>query len=92
MINRDPPTTCDPQIVAAIEKSSADAGLKCQEMISRAYHDSLVHGADLPDRHDFYSLPQRLQPSARRVFFAGSDRQRGGCIGPHFGATFDQMM
>ncbi len=40
VINRDPPTTCDPQIVAAIEKSSADAGLKCQQMISRAYHDS----------------------------------------------------
>ena len=40
VINRDPPTTCDPQIVAAIEKSSADAGLKCQPMISRAYHDS----------------------------------------------------
>jgi ureidoglycolate amidohydrolase len=40
VINRDPPATCDPQIVAAIEKSAADAGLKCQQMISRAYHDS----------------------------------------------------
>jgi ureidoglycolate amidohydrolase len=40
VINHDPPTTCDAHIVAAIEKASADAGLKCQPMISRAYHDS----------------------------------------------------
>ncbi len=41
LINADPPATCDQQIVLAIEASSADAGLKSQRMISRAYHDSL---------------------------------------------------
>jgi N-carbamoyl-L-amino-acid hydrolase len=41
VINADPPATCDRNIVAAIESSVADADLKCQRMISRAYHDSL---------------------------------------------------
>jgi N-carbamoyl-L-amino-acid hydrolase len=39
-INADPPTTCDERIITAIEKSSADAGVHCQRMISRAYHDT----------------------------------------------------
>ena len=41
LINADPPTTSDPTIVAAIEKSCADARLSHQRMVSRAYHDSL---------------------------------------------------
>jgi N-carbamoyl-L-amino-acid hydrolase len=41
LINVDPPATCDPKIVAAIEASAAEANLKSQRMISRAYHDSL---------------------------------------------------
>ena len=41
VINADPPATCDARIIEAIEKSSRDAGLECQQMISRAYHDSL---------------------------------------------------
>lgn len=41
MINADPPATSDPTIVAAIEKSCADAQLTHQRMVSRAYHDSL---------------------------------------------------
>jgi N-carbamoyl-L-amino-acid hydrolase len=40
LINADPPTSCDPSIIAAIEAASRDAGLQCQRMISRAYHDS----------------------------------------------------
>jgi hydantoinase/carbamoylase family amidase len=39
-INADPPVTCDETIIAAIEASAADAGLACQRMISRAYHDT----------------------------------------------------
>jgi N-carbamoyl-L-amino-acid hydrolase len=39
-INSDPPTTCDPTIISAIESAAHDAGLKYQRMISRAYHDS----------------------------------------------------
>jgi N-carbamoyl-L-amino-acid hydrolase len=41
VINADPPATCDPRIIEAIEKSSRDASFSCQRMISRAYHDSL---------------------------------------------------
>ena len=40
VINADPPTTCDERIIAAIEQSAAEAGHKCQRMISRAYHDT----------------------------------------------------
>jgi ureidoglycolate amidohydrolase len=39
-INADPPVTCDERIIAAIEQSAAEAGHKCQRMISRAYHDT----------------------------------------------------
>src|SRR5262249_21659603 len=41
LINADPPATCDPSVVAVIEVSAAEANLKSQHMISRAYHDSL---------------------------------------------------
>ena len=41
LINADPPATCSPEIVAAIESASAAANQKSQRMISRAYHDSL---------------------------------------------------
>jgi ureidoglycolate amidohydrolase len=41
LLNADPPATCDPAIVRAIGDSAHELGLSCQEMISRAYHDSL---------------------------------------------------
>ncbi len=41
LLNADPPATCDPTIVRAIGDSARALGLSCQEMISRAYHDSL---------------------------------------------------
>jgi N-carbamoyl-L-amino-acid hydrolase len=40
VINADPPASCDPSIIVTIEAASRDAGLQCQRMISRAYHDS----------------------------------------------------
>lgn len=40
-INQDPPATCDPAIVDAIEASAKERGYSCTRMISRAYHDSL---------------------------------------------------
>ncbi len=39
-INADPPTACDERIIAAVEKSAAEAGHRRQRMISRAYHDT----------------------------------------------------
>jgi N-carbamoyl-L-amino-acid hydrolase len=40
LINADPPTTCDPAIVAALEESAVAAGKKYKKMVARAYHDS----------------------------------------------------
>lgn len=40
-INADPPATCDPELVALIERASTAFGYTHQRMISRAYHDSL---------------------------------------------------
>ena len=40
-----------------------------------------VHGADLSDDDDFYSLPRRREPSAGRIFLAGADQARGGGAG-----------
>ena len=40
LINADPPATCDPAILAALEESAKAAGKKCKRMVARAYHDS----------------------------------------------------
>lgn len=73
LINADPPATCDAGIVSAIEASAADAGLGCQRMISRAYHDSLFMAQLCPTamifipchlgyshRPDEYASPQAI--------------------------------
>ena len=41
IINADPPATCDPAILAALEDSAKVAGKTYKRMVSRAYHDSL---------------------------------------------------
>ncbi len=41
LVNADPPATCDPAILAALEESAKRAGKSYQKMVSRAYHDSL---------------------------------------------------
>jgi N-carbamoyl-L-amino-acid hydrolase len=41
MVNADPPATCDPAILAAMEQAAKDAGKTHKKMVSRAYHDSL---------------------------------------------------
>jgi N-carbamoyl-L-amino-acid hydrolase len=41
LVNADPPATCDPKIVAALEESAIGAGKTFKKMVSRAYHDSL---------------------------------------------------
>lgn len=40
-VNADPPVTCDPAIVEALEASAAAAQTSSRKMVSRAYHDSL---------------------------------------------------
>ena len=41
VVNADPPATCDPAILAAMETSATEAGRSYKKMVSRAYHDSL---------------------------------------------------
>jgi N-carbamoyl-L-amino-acid hydrolase len=41
LVNADPPATCDPSILRAMEVSAAEAGMTYMKMVSRAYHDSL---------------------------------------------------
>jgi N-carbamoyl-L-amino-acid hydrolase len=41
LVNADPPATCDPTILAAMEASAIEAGMTWKKMVSRAYHDSL---------------------------------------------------
>ncbi len=41
VVNADPPATCDPAILAALEESAKSAGKTYKKMVSRAYHDSL---------------------------------------------------
>jgi ureidoglycolate amidohydrolase len=40
-VNADPPATCDPAIVDAVQQAIAASGLSSKRMVSRAYHDSL---------------------------------------------------
>jgi N-carbamoyl-L-amino-acid hydrolase len=41
LVNADPPATCDPAILAAMEAAAKEAGKSYKKMVSRAYHDSL---------------------------------------------------
>ena len=41
LVNADPPASCDPAILAALEESAIAAGRSYKRMVSRAYHDSL---------------------------------------------------
>ena len=75
-LNADPPATCDEQIIAAIEKSAADAGLKCQRMVSRAYHDSSFMSLACPISMIF--IPCRDGVSHRPEEYASPEAIRGG--------------
>ena len=40
-LNADPPATCAPEIIEAVEVSAADLSLESMHLVSRAYHDTL---------------------------------------------------
>jgi N-carbamoyl-L-amino-acid hydrolase len=40
LLNADPPTICDPAILAELESSAIKAGKTYKKMVARAYHDS----------------------------------------------------
>jgi N-carbamoyl-L-amino-acid hydrolase len=41
LVNADPPATCDPESLDAVEDSAPAASKTYQKMVGRAYHDSL---------------------------------------------------
>jgi ureidoglycolate amidohydrolase len=40
-VNADPPATCDPSVLEAVENAADACGRTTIRMVSRAYHDSL---------------------------------------------------
>ncbi len=73
IINRDAPATCDPAIVALLIAACEKHGLACDQMVSRAYHDSLFISrlcpasmlfipcrAGVSHRPDEYSTPEAI--------------------------------
>ena len=49
-LNADPPATCAPEVIGALEASCVEFGVGYQKMISRAYHDSLFMSRSHPRR------------------------------------------
>lgn len=89
LINADPPATCAPHIVTAVEQAAAALNLRCQRMISRAYHDSLFMAQVCPTamifvpskdgishRPDEYSSPEEIAGGVR-VLAGALDRLAG---------------
>ena len=73
VLNADPPTTCSPAVVAAVEAACVRLGLAAKRMPSRAYHDSLFMARVCPTgmifipcrggvshRPDEYSSPEQI--------------------------------
>jgi N-carbamoyl-L-amino-acid hydrolase len=82
ILNADPPATCDPQIIAAIEAASTKLGAPSHRMISRAYHDSLFMARICPVGMIF--IPCRGGISHRPDEYAApADIERGVAVLAH---------
>jgi N-carbamoyl-L-amino-acid hydrolase len=77
-LNADPPATCDPSLVTAMENACHAEEIAYQRMVSRAYHDSLFMSRIAPTamifipckngvshRPDEYAAPEDLANGAR---------------------------
>ena len=76
-LNADPPATCDPALIDAVERVCEGLGLPSQRMTSRAYHDSLFMArlcpttmifipcrAGVSHRPDEYAAPEHIAAGA----------------------------
>lgn len=54
-LNADPPATCAPMVIQAIEASCDELKLQSQKMVSRAYHDALFMARGCPTGMIFIS-------------------------------------
>ncbi len=75
-INADPPATCDPAILAALEASAGAAGKSYKKMVARAYHDSSFVSCIAPTAMLF--VPCRGGVSHRPDEFASPEWIAGG--------------
>jgi len=76
LVNADPPTTCDPSILAALEASAQAAGKSYKKMVARAYHDSSFVSRIAPTAMLF--IPCRGGVSHRPDEYASPDWIGGG--------------
>ena len=77
-LNADPPATCAPEVVQAVEKGTKNLSLESMQMVSRAYHDTLFIARVCPvgmifipskdgisHRPDEYSKPEEIVAGVR---------------------------
>lgn len=76
MLNSDPPATCAPGVVAAVEEAAAVLGLPSMRLVSRAYHDSLFMAQITPTGMIF--IPCLGGFSHRPDEFASDEAMRDG--------------
>ena len=87
IINADPPATCAPAIIAAAQGACDETDTQYQNMVSRAYHDSLFMARLAPMGMIFIPLQRRHQPPPRRVFVARRHQTRRRNFGAHLEQT-----
>jgi ureidoglycolate amidohydrolase len=78
IINADAPASCDPAVVAALERAAAAHGVPCSRMVSRAYHDSLFMARIAPTAMLF--IPCRGGVSHRPDEFASPEAIAAGAL------------
>ena len=71
LLHADPPAKCDPAVVAALSQACETHGIRCEHMISRAYHDSLFLSRIAPTAMLF--IPCRGGVSHRPDEYASPD-------------------
>ena len=76
LLNADPPARCAPEILRAIGESCAELGLPCQQLTSRAYHDSLFMALVCPTGMIF--VPSKGGYSHRPDEFTTADEIANG--------------
>lgn len=76
LLNRDPPATAAPQVVAALEEAASALGLPTMRLVSRAYHDTLFMAQLAPSGMVF--IPCRGGFSHRPDEFASDQAMKDG--------------
>jgi N-carbamoyl-L-amino-acid hydrolase len=76
LVNADPPTACDAEILAALDASASDAGRTSKRMVARAYHDSSFVACIAPVAMLF--IPCRAGVSHRPDEYASPEWIAGG--------------